>query len=324
MTKPIVICLGEILFDCLADQVGKSLPEVESWTPYPGGAPANVACALTKLGTPTAFVGCVGADKVGDELVELCRNLGVNVTGIQRYDSAPTRQVYVTRTLEGDRQFAGFGDYPPDQFADAYLEADKLPSQLFAEADFLVLGTLELAYPEARKAVERALGLAQQYNVKVVLDVNWRPMFWQDTTEAQPLIEQLWQYVDFLKLAKEEAEWLFMTADAEAIAHYLKNVQGVIVTDGAREISYCINKHPGKLKAFRVEAQDTTGAGDSFVAGLVHQLCQKGITSLDDSKKVKDMVTYGCAVGALTTTKPGAIAAQPTAEEVEIFLASQV
>ncbi|MDY7015050.1 MAG: PfkB family carbohydrate kinase, partial [Cyanobacteriota bacterium] len=63
MTQPRVLCLGEILFDCLADQTGRSLDAVESWTPYPGGAPANVACALTKLGTPSAFMGCVGQDE---------------------------------------------------------------------------------------------------------------------------------------------------------------------------------------------------------------------------------------------------------------------
>ncbi|MDB9358155.1 PfkB family carbohydrate kinase, partial [Nodularia spumigena CS-587/03] len=57
MSNPRVLCLGEILFDCLADQLGLTLEEVKSWTPYPGGAPANVACALVKLGTPSGFIG---------------------------------------------------------------------------------------------------------------------------------------------------------------------------------------------------------------------------------------------------------------------------
>ena len=61
-----VICLGEILFDCLADELGKSVSEVTSWTSYPGGAPANVASALTKLGTSSAFIGCVGQDDPGN------------------------------------------------------------------------------------------------------------------------------------------------------------------------------------------------------------------------------------------------------------------
>ena len=172
VNQSIVLCLGEILFDCLADQMGKSLTEVESWTAYPGGAPANVACALVKLGTPAAFIGCVGKDTAGNDLVKLCQEVGVDISGIQRHPNAPTRQVYVLRSTTGDRQFAGFGELPPDQFADAYLQADLLPANLFLAADFLVLGTLELAYPETRAAIFRALQLAEEYNVKIVLDVN--------------------------------------------------------------------------------------------------------------------------------------------------------
>ena len=320
VNQPMVLCLGEILFDLLADQVGKSLTEVESWTAYPGGAPANVACALVKLGTPAAFIGCVGKDTVGNELVELCQEVGVDISGVQRHPNAPTRQVYVVRSTTGDRQFAGFGELPPHQFADAYLQADLLPVDLFLAADFLVLGTLELAYPETREAIFRALELAEQYNVKIVLDVNWRPMFWDDPQQAQKEIAQLWPYVDFLKLAKEEAQWLFETTDAGAIAYRLNCVEGVIVTDGNGEISYCLSENEGKLSPFKVEVVDTTGAGDSFVAGIVHQLCQQGIASLKNPDTVKEIIRYACAVGGLTATKPGAIAAQPQAQEVEAFL----
>lgn len=201
-----VICLGEILFDCLADELGKSVSEVISWTSYPGGAPANVACALAKLGTPTAFIGCVGQDQQGQELVALLESIGVDISGIQYSKNRPTRQVYVTRTDSGDRTFAGFGDKTPDQFADAYLQADLLPKELFLEADYLVLGTLELAYPQSRAATMRALELALEFHLKIVLDVNWRPMFWLDQQQAKPLIQDLWQYVDFLKLGADKRE----------------------------------------------------------------------------------------------------------------------
>ena len=315
-----VICLGEILFDCIADELGKSVSEVKSWTSYPGGAPANVACALSKLGTSSAFIGCVGKDREGQELVELLQSIGVDVSGIQYHDRAPTRQVYVTRTAEGDRIFAGFGERRADEFADAYLQADLLPSELFLEAEYLVLGTLELAYPDSRAAVFRALELAVEYHLKIILDVNWRSMFWLDEAEAPPLIESLWQYVDFLKLAEEEAQWLFDTADAKTIFYRLDSVEGVLVSNGDAEVGYCLCDNQGTVEPPQVEVKETTGAGDAFIAGFTHQLCRQGIFKLSDPQTAKEMVRYACAVGGLTTTKSGAIAAQPSPAEVAALL----
>lgn len=322
MSNPHVLCLGEILFDCLADQVGKSLEEVESWTPYPGGAPANVACALVKLGTSAGFVGCVGQDQAGDELVELLQTLGVDVTGVQRDSTAPTRQVYVVRSATGDRSFAGFGDRNTAEFADTRLQADQLPDHLFAAADFLVLGTLELAYPESQKSVLRALQMAEQYDIKIILDVNWRPVFWQDPEIARQTIGKLFKKIDFLKLSQEEAEWLFNTTDPGAITYRLDSVEGVLVTAGEQGCAYCLSENEGKIPGFAVPVVDTTGAGDSFLAGFIHQLRQVGMPNLTNSEMAKKIVTYASAVGALTTLKPGAIASQPTAAEVEAFLNS--
>ena len=331
-----VICLGEILFDCLADELGKSVSEVASWTSYPGGAPANVACALSKLGTSSAFIGCVGKDREGQELVQLLQSIGVDISGIQYHDRAPTRQVYVTRTDEGDRIFAGFGERPradvrrkgtrelgnrqADEFADAYLQADLLPRELFLEAEYLVFGTLELAYPKSRAAVFRALELAVEHHLKIILDVNWRPMFWLDEAEAPDLISKLWQYVDFLKLAEEEAQWLFNTADAKAIFYHLDSVEGVLVSNGDAEVSYCLCDNNGTVEPPQVSVKETTGAGDAFIAGFTHQLCQQGISQLSQPQTAQEMVRYACVVGGLTTTKSGAISAQPSPAEVEALL----
>lgn len=321
MNNPRVLCLGEVLFDCLANQLGKSLAEVESWTPYPGGAPANVACALVNLGISAGFIGAVGVDKPGNDLVELLANVGVDVTGVQRHPTAPTRQVYVVRSLSGDRNFAGFGKYDTAEFADAHLDAQMLPESLFQGADVLVLGTLELAYPQSGAAVRRALSLAEKYDLKIVLDVNWRPVFWHDENAAPPIIHELFPYVDFLKLAKEEAEWLFNSSDAGAIKNRLDSVEGVLITDGEHGCSYCLDENEGRIPAFGVEVVDTTGAGDSFLAGFIHQLLSHGVKGLGDAAIAKQIVTYASAVGALTTLKPGAIASQPSLEEVNRFLA---
>lgn len=320
MTYPRVLCLGEILFDCLADKPGVSLEEVESWTAYPGGAPANVACALVKLGTTAGFIGAVGGDELGNSLVQVLQEVGVNIAGVQRHPSAPTRQVYVLRNEAGDRNFAGFGEFDTAEFADTRLLAAQLPEVLFENAEYLVLGTLELAYPESREAIVRAIELAEQYDVKIILDINWRPVFWPNPDEAKARIRKILKKVDFVKLSEEEAEWLFDTTDAGAITYRLDSVEGVLVTAGEKGCAYCISENEGKIPAFTVDVEDTTGAGDAFLAGFVRQLCKQGIKNLADPKIAQTIVTYASAVGAMTAMKPGAIRSQPTAAEVEAFL----
>jgi len=317
---PRVLCLGEVLYDCLADQVGKPYVEVESWTPYPGGAPANVACAVARLGIPAGFIGCVGQDKPGTDLVELLQVRGVDISGVQRHETAPTRQVYVVRSETGDRSFAGFGKRDTTEFSDAYLKADGLVPDLFKKADFLILGTLELAYPETKAAVQQALTLAEEHEVKIIVDVNWRPMFWPNSDTAMEPIMKVVQQADFVKLTDEEADLLFQTQDPAAIAEKLSPLKGVLVTAGEKGCSYAIGEHTGTLPAFEIEVEDTTGAGDSFTAGFIYQLCQQGPDCLQDGEKVKEVMRYASAVGAMTTMRPGAIAAQPKATEVAAFL----
>ncbi|NET34715.1 MAG: carbohydrate kinase [Cyanothece sp. SIO1E1] len=321
MIYPRVLCMGEVLLDCLADQVGRPWPEVKSWTSYPGGAPANVACALAKLGTAAGFIGCVGQDETGIALVELLKTTGVESTGIQHHPEAPTRKVYVLRSEQGDRTFAGFDEQlATTAFADAFLQAEQLPIQLFDGAEFLVLGTLELAYPDTRAAIYRALELAEQHYLKVVLDVNWRPVFWPQPAAAPRLIYDLIEQADFIKLSAQEAEWLFKTQDPGAIARQLGDIEGVLVTSGEHGCAYYLAGNEGKLPPFPVEVEDTTGAGDGFIAGFIHQLCQRGLASLRDPDAARQMVAYASAVGALTTTRLGAIAGQPSVAEVEAFL----
>ncbi|MEO0490951.1 MAG: PfkB family carbohydrate kinase, partial [Cyanobacteria bacterium J06659_2] len=98
-----VLCFGEALVDCLADQPGLPLAAVTSWTTYPGGAPANVAAALAKLGSTSRFVGCVGNDESGRALIATLAEAGVNCDYATLHRTLPTRLVYVLRDQQGDR-----------------------------------------------------------------------------------------------------------------------------------------------------------------------------------------------------------------------------
>ncbi|MGB3299375.1 MAG: carbohydrate kinase [Phormidesmis sp.] len=324
---PRAVCLGEILIDCFAEQPGLARSEVTSWAPLPGGAPANVACGLVKLGSEADFIGAVGNDHWGDALMTLLADMGVGCQGVQRRRKAPTRQVYVicNETDEGSEErfchpvFAGFSESDPTVFADAHLFADALDLDRVL-ADFLVLGTLSLAYDDTRQSVECALGLATAQEIPVLVDVNWRPMFWPQPTAAPGRIYDLISKAQFLKASEEEAEWLFGTTSPAAIAQQLPHLKGVLVTAGAGGCEYWLMGNAGAVPGFIVDVEETLGASDAFTAGFVHQLLQKGTCCIEAAESARNVVMYASAVGALTTTRPGAIAALPSAKEVEVFL----
>ncbi|WP_373542870.1 carbohydrate kinase [Chamaesiphon sp.] len=307
----IVICLGEVLFDLLANESGVSSEHVKSWTPLPGGAPANVACALVKMGDRSRMIGCVGNDEAGGQLAAKLATEGVDITGLQHHPTAPTRQVQVLRTTDGDRIFGGFGDIPTDEFADARLS--KVPNSLFVGADFLLLGTLALAYPDSAASTWQAVKLAQAEGVKIMVDINWRPTFWTDPAIAIPKIKSLLQQADYVKFAREEAELIYAETFPQSLCTYLPKALGIFVTDGGKICEYWLDGNSGQQSAFSVTAIDTTGAGDAFVAGLLHQLGA-------GKKSGTEIVRYAAAAGALTTRQAGAIDAQPTHTEIIQFL----
>ncbi len=308
-----VICLGEVLFDLLANEIGVSSERVKSWTPLPGGAPANVACALVKMGDRSRFIGCVGEDEAGAKLAAKLASEGVDITGLQYHPTAPTRQVQVIRTADGDRVFGGFGDISTDKFADAQLS--EVARELFIGADFLLLGTLALAYPSSAASTWEAVEFAAAQGVKIVVDINWRPTFWTSPTTAIPQIQQLLAVAHYVKFAKEEAELIYGETSPQSLQQYLPNALGIFVTDGGNDLAYWLNGETGSQPAFKVAAIDTTGAGDAFVAGLIHQL---GIGQTSGAQ----IIRYAAAAGALTTQQAGAIDSQPTDAEILQFLSA--
>lgn len=321
-----VFCLGEVLYDCIAEQVGVgSVAEVQSWQRYAGGAPANVACALTKLGTPAALIGAVGDDADGQALVALLRNSQVDVSTVQVVAGRPTRNVLVLRSKDGDRSFAGFRDgVGTADFADAFLSEGFVEAIDWDGVAYLVLGTIALAYPESSVAAVAALKRARQAGVTVVVDVNWRSVFWEDETYGKASVMALIEQADLLKISDDEARWLFGTDDLGELGSSLlmdfPALGGFLLSAGEKGCGYCFGEFQGWVEAFDVKVVDTTGAGDAFLAGVLHYLDHQG--AIDSPEAARAMVRYGCAVGAITTMRSGAIEAQPTSAQVESLLAT--
>lgn len=320
----------------LADQKGKSKQEVESWTGYPGGAPCNVAAGLGQLDIPTAFVSCLGKDDKGDELFELLTGRGVDMSAVRRVDH-PTRDVYVVRHADGDRVFDSFGQ-DTNTYCDCFIEPDQLPEAVIRGAAVTVMGTLGLAYTMTGAAMNRAADIARAGSGLLLVDVNWRPVFWNDPASALDIIMPFVQKADLVKITDEESEWAFGIPAEEAIEQpsrvleKLPNARGVLVTAGGSGSSFCFRVAgkgdvSGHVPVYEVDVQDTTGAGDAFTCGfLAYVLAEEGgnvDAFLSDGEKIQKAVEFASACGALTTMSGGAIAPQPKLHAIEKLVASR-
>ena len=308
-----VICFGEALVDRLGPPGGD--PAVDRPVDDRlGGAPANVACALARLGTPVVFAGRVGSDAIGTAFVNLFARRGLDASLLQRDAVRPSRIVLVRRSLEGERQFQGFAGDEGAGFADQALEPAALP-----QARWLLMGTLPLVAPTSASALLSAVRQARSQGTAIALDVNWRPTFWDPVADpaagpdpkALEAIQPLLQQAALIKLAREEALWFFSTDDPGAIQQALPQRPDVVVTDGAEPVRWQLGADSGQQAAFQPPSVvDTTGAGDAFTAGLLHRW----------AAAPQERIRFAAACGALVCGGAGGIDPQPTQAQVEAFL----
>ena len=309
-----VVCLGEALIDRLGPPGGdpaEDLPVDDRL----GGAPANVACGLARLGTPVAFAGRLGQDAVGEAFSSLFSERGLDTSLLQRDAERPSRIVLVRRSRDGERQFQGFAGDEGAGFADQALEPALLP-----QARWLLIGTLPLAAPASASALLSAGRQARSQGTAIALDVNWRPTFWDvgadpsagPSPSAVAAIRPLLEQAALIKLAREEAIWFFGSAHPQLISGTLPQAPDVVVTDGAEPVTWWMQGGSGSLPVFHPpEVVDTTGAGDAFTAGLLH------CWDLPPLQRV----SFAAGCGALVCSGAGGIDPQPSAPEVEAFIA---
>ena len=308
-----VICLGEALVDRLGPPGGD--PAVDQPVDDRlGGAPANVACALARLGTPVVFAGRVGSDAIGASFVDLFARRGLDASLLQRDVDRPSRIVLVRRASNGERQFQGFAGDQGIGFADQALAPMSLPP-----ARWLLIGTLPLAAPASAEALILAVAQAGSQGTAVALDVNWRPTFWDVTADpeagpsaaAKTAIQPLLQQAALIKVAREEALWFFNTDDPGSIKQSLPQRPDIVVTDGASPVRWQLGDELGQQLAFQPPSVvDTTGAGDAFTAGLLYRW----------AAAPRERIRFAAACGALVCGGAGGIDPQPTQAQVEEFL----
>ena len=331
MKKNMVVCIGEALIDRIRNKSN------QGFTDYLGGAPANVACALRKLKIDSIFLGCLGSDEFGKKFIEQFNELNINLDFLQIDDHSSTRVVNVDRDQFGDRFFSGFQESSFSCFADEAFSKKLIKKNLsnlekiFQETQYLVTGTNVLSSPISAETIFFLLELANKFEVKIIIDLNWREVFWDFSSfssdiskkERDNLIKKFLNHAQVLKLAKEEATLFFGHESPSKISQQMSKSPDVIITDGKNPVSWYINGLQGITETPNSQkVVDTTGAGDAFLAGLISKLISSGYPS--NELEIRDYIVFANVCGLLTCLGEGAIEQQPNYEKVKKFLGSLI
>ncbi|XP_071710734.1 probable fructokinase-5 [Rutidosis leptorrhynchoides] len=316
-----IVCFGEMLIDFVPDTSGVSLAESQGFLKAPGGAPANVACSISKLGGSAAFVGKVGKDEFGYMLADILKKNGVNAEGVLFDEHARTALAFVTLKKDGEREFMFYRN----PSADMLLTESELKLDLIKKAKIFHYGSISLITEPCRSAHMAAMKAAKQAGVLLSYDPNVRLPLWPSAEAARQGIKSIWNEADFIKVSDDEVEFLTQkSADNEDAVKSLwhDGLKLLVVTDGEKGCRYYTKNFKGKVPGYSVKAVDTTGAGDSFVGSLLVSMA-KDTSIFTDEAKLKQALAFSNACGAICTTKKGAIPALPTVTEAQALMSSK-
>lgn len=314
----LVVCFGELLIDFVPTVGGLSLAEAPAFKKAPGGAPANVACGIAKLGGNAAFVGKVGDDEFGYMLCDVLKDQKVETKGI-RFDAlARTALAFVTLRADGEREFMFYRN----PSADMLFEISELDTDLLKQAAIFHYGSISLITEPSRSTHLEAMRIAKEAGAILSYDPNLRLPLWPSAAAAKEGIMSIWDQADIIKVSDEEI--IFLTGgDPKDDASNMKLMQSgcklMLVTEGGEGCRYYTPKFHGQVGGHDVQVVDTTGAGDAFCAGLLSQIAISP-NIIEDEAKLREALAYANACGAITTTERGAIPSLPDKETVSRLL----
>lgn len=321
-----VFCFGEALIDFHAEPRGSNAPP--AFIPHAGGAPANVAVAVARLGDASAFVGMFGRDMFGDLLLHALADAGVDTRYTRRTDAANTALAFVSHDAHGERSFSFYR--PPS--ADLLFRDGDFDPAIFAAGNIFHAGSCSMTEPASAATTLHGMTRARGAGMLASFDMNLRPALWPRGGDPAPTIWQALALADFVKLSAEELAFLAASAGGEAAAFdrlWRGHAKLAVVTDGEHTLRWFAPDADGAHRTFPVRVVDATGAGDAFVGGCLHQLAKAGVRSealpgfAADPARLEPMLRFAAACGALAVTRTGSFAAMPTLGEVEAFLEQQ-
>nr|KJB37262.1 hypothetical protein B456_006G196700 [Gossypium raimondii] len=310
--KPLVVCFGELLIDFVPTVGGVSLAEAPAFKKAPGGAPANVAVGVSRLGGSSAFVGKVGDDEFGYMLADILKQNNVDNSGMRFDRTARTALAFVTLKADGEREFMFFR-HPS---ADMRLHESELNTNLIKQANIFHYGSISLIEEPCKSAHLAAMNIAKKSGSMLSYDPNLRLPLWPSPEAARKGIMSIWDQSDIIKVCEDEITFLTGGDDPYDDNVVMKklfhpNLKLLVVTEGSEGCRYYTKAFKGRVPGIKVKPVDTTGAGDAFVSGLLNSLASDS-KLFQDEKRLRDALLFANVCGALTVTERGAIPSLPT------------
>ena len=329
-----IICLGEILVDVIPGTLVR-LGEA-CYTPHAGGAVANVAVAITRLGGLSSFIGAVSEDTFGRLLLQVLTDNHVDTQYMRVVKGAPTAVALVTLHADGQRRFTFFRQGT----ADSQLQAEDLNWSAWHDAAICHVGGVLLSTEPARSATLAAMDYTLRAGSIVSFDVNVRPALWTSHADIRDTIVKAVVRADILKFSADETEYIGEQSSSplEHLEKSQLNALGesllqrgpclVIITLGAKGALLLTAKHRVEVPPFPVRAVDTTGAGDAFMGAFLYSLAQQGCKTPADLQALSErdlsrMGNFANRVAGLSVTRYGGISSYPYMHELDSSLTPQ-
>ena len=299
------------------DAVVDLIPNGETnYLKCPGGAPANVAVAISRLGGDSAFFGRVGQDPLGRFMKQVLQDEGVDTHYMLLDKDHRTSTVIVDLDDQGERSFT----FMVKPSADQFLQPQDVPA--FQKGEWLHVCSIALANEPSRSTTLAAMKAIKAAGGYVSFDPNLREEVWLNPADLKPVVLQAVALADVVKFSDDELLFLTEKADLQTALSWLNeqyNLPLVVITQGKKGALVIHNNEQQLVTGKPVNPVDTTGAGDAFVGGLL-----AGLVASDNWRNRENLLSIirqANACGAFATTAKGAMTALPTATQLVEYLA---
>lgn len=300
----------------LGDAVVDLIPDGDNhYLRCAGGAPANVAVGVSRLGVDAGFIGRVGNDPLGKFMQQTLQAEKVS-TEQMILDPQQRTSTVIVGLDQGERSFT----FMVNPSADQFLEVNDLPN--FQQGEWLHCCSIALINDPSRSTTIEAIRRVKQAGGFVSFDPNLRESLWSSLDEMKNVVNSVVAMADVLKFSEEELTLLTNTTnldDATKAVTSLYPEKLIIITLGKDGAIYHLNGKSQVVAGKALKPVDTTGAGDAFVSGLLAGLSQVSNWKESDAVLV-EVIRKANASGALATTAKGAMSALPNKAELEAFL----